>query len=239
MIANSRKALAALFTLPLWTLQTYADTAPPTPSHARPNDFVARVEASLLLQTLNADLLSHDSATLTLERWCADHRLASSPRIVAERIPGADKPPTEEQRRELAVTPTDPVRYRRVRLLCGNAVLSEADNWYVPGRLTPDMNKLLDTTDTPFGRAVQALHFQRHTLSAKVLQPFLPEGWEMSPVDPSEGDGKGELPLPPQVLEHRAVLTLPDGTPFSEVVETYTCNVLAIPVQRWRYRCSP
>jgi hypothetical protein len=239
MIVTSQKVLAALFTLSLWALRTYADGAPPVPAYAWPNDFVARVEASLLLQTLNADLLSHDSATLTLERWCADHRLASSPRIVAERVLGADKVPTEEQRRELRVAPTDPVRYRRVRLLCGNAVLSEADNWYVPGRLTPDMNKLLDTTDTPFGRAVQALHFQRHTLSAKVLRPFLPEGWEMSPVEPGEGDGKGELPLPPQVLEHRAVLTLPDGTPFSEVVETYTCNVLAIPVPRWRYRCSP
>jgi hypothetical protein len=29
------------------------------------------------------------------------------------------------------------------------------------------------------------------------------------------------------VLEHRAILSLPDGTPFSEVVETYTANVLA------------
>jgi hypothetical protein len=31
-------------------------------------------------------------------------------------------------------------------------------------------------------------------------------------------------------LEHRAILTLPDGTPFSEVVESYTANVLAFPV---------
>jgi hypothetical protein len=31
------------------------------------------------------------------------------------------------------------------------------------------------------------------------------------------------------VLEHRAVLTLPDGTPFSGVVETYTGEVLAFP----------
>ncbi len=29
----------------------------------------------------------------------------------------------------------------------------------------------------------------------------------------------------PAVLEHRAVLSLPDGTPFSEVVETYTREV--------------
>jgi hypothetical protein len=59
----------------------------------------------------------------------------------------------------------------------------------------------------------------------------------MSPAAPIEG--AGELPLPSHVLEHRAVLTLPDGTPFSEVVETYTGNVLAIPMQRWRCRCSP
>jgi chorismate-pyruvate lyase len=237
MILGVRKALATLVTLPLCTLPTYADTAPRAPSHAWPNGFVARVEVLALLQTLNADLLSHDSATLTLERWCATHRLASSPRIVAERVLGVDKPPTEVQRRELGVTLTDPVRYRRVRLLCGTTVLSEADNWYVPGRLTPDINKLLDTTDTPFGRAVQALHFRRHTISAKLLLLPLPEGWEMSPADPSEG--AGELALPPEVLEHRAVLTLPDGTPFSEVVETYTNNVLAFPAHGWRRGCSP
>src|SRR3982074_2070378 len=68
--------------------------------------FAARVEALAVLQTLNADLLSHDSATLTLERWCDVHRLASPPRIVASRVRDIDKPPTPEQRRELGVTPT-------------------------------------------------------------------------------------------------------------------------------------
>jgi hypothetical protein len=117
-----------------------------------------------------------------------------------------------------------------VRLQCGAVVLSEADNWYVPGRLMPDMNRLLDTSDTPFGKAVQALHFQRHTISATLLWRPLPEGWEISPVTPS--DGAGPLIAPPAVLEHRALLTLPDGTPFSEVVETYTGNVLAFPPPR-------
>jgi hypothetical protein len=183
-----------------------------------------------LLQTLNADLLSHESATLTLERWCDAHHLASSPTIVAERIAVVDKPPTDEQRRELRVTPADSVRYRRVRLRCGTSVLSEADNWYVPSRLTPEMNKLLDTTTTPFGRAVQALHFQRHTISAKLLWLPLPTGWEMTPPTPSES--AGALVVPSQVLEHRALLTLQDGTPFSEVIETYTDNVLAFPARQ-------
>jgi chorismate-pyruvate lyase len=224
------KALATLLALLFCAAPLRADNASAVAVHDWPDSFVARVEALALLQTLNADLLSHDSATLTLEHWCDSHRLASPARIVAERVPGIDKPPTDELRRELGVTAGDPVRYRRVRLLCGAVLLSEADNWYVPARLTPAMNRLLETTDTPFGRAVQALHFQRHTISAKLLWQPLPEGWEMSPV--AAGQGTRQLSLPPGVLEHRALLTLPDGTPFSEVVETYSGNVLAFPAPR-------
>jgi hypothetical protein len=55
-----------------------------------PDTFVARLEALALLQTLNADLLSHDSAPLTLERWCDSHHMASPARIVAERVKGDD-----------------------------------------------------------------------------------------------------------------------------------------------------
>jgi hypothetical protein len=38
--------------------------------------------------------------------------------------------------------------------------------------------------------------------------------------------------LPPFLLEHRAVLKLQDGTPFSAVVERYTDKVLDFPVPR-------
>src|SRR5271157_4381622 len=51
-----------------------------------PDSLVGRLEALALIESLNADLLSHDSATLTLERWCADHRLADPARIVVERV---------------------------------------------------------------------------------------------------------------------------------------------------------
>jgi chorismate-pyruvate lyase len=191
------------------------------------NDFIARLEAFALLQSLNTDLLSHDSATLTLDRWCNAHRLASPAHIVAELVHGDDKAPTAEQRRQLGVSDTEPVRYRRVRLRCGEHVLSEADNWYVPSRLTPDMNQRLDTTDIAFGRVVQGLHFQRHTLSARLLWSPLPQGWEMGTTVLNRSIDK--LQVPDHVLEHRALLTLPDGTPFSEVVETYTGDVLAFP----------
>jgi hypothetical protein len=84
------------------------------------------------------------------------------------------------------------------------------------------MNRLLDTTDVPFGKTVQALHFQRHILSATLLWSPLPEGWELG-----ECGGATPLEMPYQLLRHRALLTLPDGTPISEVVETYTDKVLA------------
>lgn len=193
---------------------------------AWPDTYASRVEALALLQTLNSELLSHESATATLERWCADHGLASPARIVAELQPVSEKPPTVEQRRDLDVTATEPVRYRRVRLRCGPLVLSEAENWYVPGRLTPDMNRVLDATDTPFGKAVQPLHFQRHTLTSRLLWSPLPDGWEMKAVAPA---GPNDLAIPPHLLEHRAVLLLGNGTPISEVVETYTSNLLAFP----------
>ena len=192
-----------------------------------PNTFAVRVEALALLQTLNADLLSNDSATVTLQHWCELHKMAPTPRIVAVPVRGEPKIPTDAQRSELGVAPTEAVRYRHVRLTCGSLVLSEADNWYVPARLTPEMNHLLETTDTPFGAVVRKLHFRRHTLSARLLWMPLPPGWEMNATAAEFGSGK--LRVPAEVLEHRAVLTLPDGTPFSEVVETYTGNVLAFP----------
>ena len=108
--------------------------------------------------------------------------------------------------------------------MCGPLTVSEADNWYVPSRLTPEMNRLLETTDLPFGKVVRSLRFKRRTLAATLLWSPLPEGWEMSAAAVSDA---ADSAMPHNLLKHRAVLTLPDGTPISEVVETYTRNVLA------------
>ncbi len=228
MTMRFRERAAACGTALLWLSVAVADAPPSAPNPSWTANALARVEALALLETLRAELLSHDSATVTLEQWCAVHRLASPPRIVAARVPDVDKPVSPELRRDLGVGPQEQVRYRRVRLLCGPVVMSEADNWYVPGRLTPEINRLLDTSDVPFGKAVQPLNFRRRTLSSKLLWAPMLEGWEM----PIAGASKAAAasPMPPLLLEHRAVLALPDGTPISEVVESYTSNVLAFPV---------
>ncbi len=190
--------------------------------------FISRLEALALLETLNSELLSHDSATLTLDKWCEDHKLASQAHIVAEFVHGTDKAPSPEQRQILGVSETEPVRYRQVRLSCGGHVLSEAENWYVPGRLTPEINHVLETSDTAFGRAAQSLKFHRRTLSAKLLWSPLPQRWEMESI-PKDQHDEGTLAVPHHVLQHVAVLSLPDGKPISQVVETYTEEVLDFP----------
>jgi chorismate-pyruvate lyase len=188
-------------------------------------DYVARVELLALLQTLNAQLLSHDSATLTLERWCDEHRLADPARIVAKRVRDEDKPATMQLRELLKVSQSEPLRYRHVQLTCGTHVLSEADNWYVPARLTPEMNRELDETDTPFGKVVKPLGFQRRTLSADLLWEPLPHGWELQPAHaPRE---RAAPTLPHELLRHRAVLYTAAQQPFSAVVETYTSELFA------------
>ncbi|QWT20129.1 hypothetical protein KPL74_20590 [Bacillus sp. NP157] len=189
------------------------------------DDVASRTQALALLETLNADLLSHPSATLTLERWCGDHGLAPDAKIVARRVKGEDKPLPEDGRQALGIGPAEPVRYRRVQLACGELVLSEADNWYVPARLTPEMNQILDSTDQPFGKVVQPLHFRRQTVSADLLWSPLPKGWEMGAPLPAAG--KGALAIPHELLRHRAVLFNEANQPFSLVVETYTEAVLA------------
>ena len=47
----------------------------------------------------------------------------------------------------------------------------------------------------------------------------------------------GSLTIPDHVLGHRAVLSTPDGAPFSEVVETYTGEVLATEMSATRRDC--
>ena len=195
-----------------------------------PDTPLGRVEALAVVETLNAQLLGSSSATATLEAWCGTHHMASPARLVAELVRGADKPVTDEERQVLQVGAGEAVKYRRVRLACGSHVLSEADNWYVPSRLTPEMNRLLETTDTPFGRAVAGLHPVRQTLSAELLWSPLPAGWDLKvgSAAPAAGSG-GPLAIPTALFRHRAVLYDDRRRPFSEVVETYTSAVLDYP----------
>jgi hypothetical protein len=186
-----------------------------------PNSFQSRLAVWALIETLNADLLASHSATLTLTDWCASHHLSEAPKIVARLQPGAVKPITAEQRRDLAIGPDEPVIYRRVDLTCGTHVLSQADNWYVPSRLTPAMNAALTSSNTPFGLVIRPLHPQRHTLGVTFFWHPLPQDWEMH-APPPDAANAGALDVPDFLFQHRAIVSDAEDRPVSEVVETYT-----------------
>jgi hypothetical protein len=180
------------------------------------------------MQRLNAEILGSRSATLTLESWCREHALAEDPRIAARLIAGVDKALTAEQRQRLQVR-GEKVTYRKVELRCGAKMLSEAENWYVPGRLTAEMNRLLETTDTPFGRAVQPLEPFRQTFEVRLLWSPLPDGWERDPKARPPCVTTGALTIPDALFEHRAVLYTRERQPFSEVHEIYQRQILSFP----------
>jgi hypothetical protein len=196
--------------------------AAPASAQEPQSPYVQRLRLLAQLQTLNADLLSRDSATAVLQGLC-DRRDPEAPRIRAHRVETPDNPQAAmTARRQLGAAANEPIRLRRVELMCGEVVLSRADNWYLPGRLTEDMNSMLNTTETPFGVVVAPLRFQRRTLSSRLLFNPLPPGWEAA----GELEFAAPATPPPQVLQHRAVLQTPDGRPFSLLVETYTDRVL-------------
>ncbi len=219
------KAIAAAAVFASWA-PAFGQESPPWP-----DTYLGRLQALALVETLNAEILASSSATLTLETWCRDHELAKQPTIVAELVKSEPKTATAEQRQRLQVSPEDDVRYRKVQLRCGTRVLSDAENWYVPSRLTPAMNRQLETTDAPFGKVVRPLQPYRQTFAVKILWLPLPEGWERGTYA-VPGAGGDALTIPQALFEHHAVLYTKDHRPFSEVDEVYQRQLLAFPPPR-------
>ena len=150
---------------------------------------------------LNSRLLAAKSATATLEQWCAEKHLADPALIRAVRDPKASRRLSLTERRRIGLGVHARVRYRRVRLMCGGHLMSEAENWYVPGRLTPAINALLDGSETPFGTAIRELAPTRRTLGVEWLHGA-------------------------NLFRHRALVLDRDGRVLAEVVETYKMSAL-------------
>jgi chorismate-pyruvate lyase len=197
-------------------------------SDLAPVESAADGDAHALIAAFNARLLESRTATSALETWCREHLLAKDSAIRARIIRTIEKPLSAEQHERLRLRDTDIVKYRRVELTCGDQVLSEADNWYVPGRLTESMNHRLTTTDMPFGRVVEDLQPVRKTFLVEFL-------WNKEEGVSAAREAKNagalghavpRLAVPRLILRHRALVLTGDGTPFAEVQESYTSAIL-------------
>lgn len=195
------QAVSLLATAPIAAFAADGAPLPAAAAHSQ-------AERGALVADLHRRLLAGQSATATLEAWCAEHGLADKARVRAVRVQGVDHAAPADVRAALQVSADAPLRYRRVQLVCGQRVLSEADNWYVPGLLTAAMNGVLDGSDEPFGRVVGPLGFQRQTLRDETFWPARHEGGRST------------------VLEVRALLRDRAGTPFSYVIESYQQQAL-------------
>ncbi|MFN3516019.1 MAG: chorismate--pyruvate lyase family protein [Novosphingobium sp.] len=154
------------------------------------------------LAAFEANLAAHASATEALRQWCQQRGIADPAEIIAVQVSGADMAPPADIHALLGVSSDEPLGYRHVRLTCGSRVLSDAHNWYVPARLTAEMNRQLAETQVPFGRIAASLAFTREPLaSARRGDPACPTG---------------------AISTHHALLRLPDGQPLATVVECYT-----------------
>lgn len=154
------------------------------------------------LAAFEANLAAHASATAALQQWCEARGIAAGAVIRAERVTGADAQQPADVHAILGVEPHTALGYRHVRLVCGDTVLSDAHNWYVPARLTAAMNAQLNSSDVPFGRVAASLDFAREPLTAaRRGAPGCPAG---------------------AISAHTARLVLPDGRGLAYVVECYT-----------------
>ncbi|WP_245642136.1 hypothetical protein [Neokomagataea thailandica] len=144
-------------------------------------------------QNLQERLASRPSATATLQSFCP------SPIHVHSVTIGTPPAPAADIIQRLELTSSTALKLRHVQLLCGDVPVSDAWNWYVPERLTAEMNTRLEHSTTPFGRAVQDTHFSRTTISSTAM----PEASVY-------------------LLENRAVLRrASDHAPISLVIEDY------------------
>ncbi|KAA8383444.1 hypothetical protein FKW31_14865 [Acetobacter sp. DmW_136] len=188
-----------------------------------------RLMLATLIEKLENRLLANPSATRVLEQWISTYNLAPDNNLHAHRQTEGTAPCPPFLLQTLlgaCDTQTEDVHYRKVQLTAHGKVFSEAENWYIPARLSPEMATQLDTTDKPFGLVVAALNFSRQLIKREGLWFPLPDQWEQHGI--SVGSGK-PIGLPPYLFRHMAVLRTQTGQAFCVVIETYTAEALGFP----------
>jgi uncharacterized protein YjiS (DUF1127 family) len=124
---------------------------------------INRAKAAALVRELSDHLLHASTATEALHAWCAARGLSAGPITAAKQVPDRRRHADDDVLDELRPERHERIAYRCVRLVRGRVVLSEADNWFIPERLAPDVRSALAATGMPFGAALARLRPSRRT----------------------------------------------------------------------------
>jgi uncharacterized protein YjiS (DUF1127 family) len=177
-------------------------------------------KAAALVRELSGHLLHASTATEALHAWCVAHRLSAGPITAVKQDPDRPRCADDDVLDELMPARHERISYRCVRLVRGRVVLSEADNWFIPERLPPEVRSALETTDMPFGAAIARLRPSRRTYFVRF--PELSSASEAG----TGGWPAGLSPSTP-ILEHKAIVLDQNRQPLSVVSERYCAALLA------------
>jgi chorismate-pyruvate lyase len=159
-----------------------------------------------LMRTLSDRILSANSVTEVLERWCCECGISRG-RIAAICARDAKTEFLDgESLDALHSYPQAQPEFRRVQLATDGIVVADALNWYFPAHLTPEICETLRSTNIPFGRAIKTLRPTRRTFlvrqctSEQILASKDPAGI---------------------AFEHHAIVLREDGVPVAVVHERF------------------
>ncbi|MPR07682.1 hypothetical protein [Microvirga tunisiensis] len=179
-------------------------------------------DTEALVCALSTRLIASATATDTLVAWCEEYGLSHGPITVDVRQRFAPAVVPDEVMAALGPATPEIVHYRQVWLKRGSLALAAAENWFVPQRLTADMNQILNQTDIPFGTVIAPLHPVRRTLVANA-GPLADDLVE----DPAWFSGSAHQPHPEIILEHKAMILTGSGTSLALVNEFFFADLVS------------
>ncbi len=175
-----------------------------------------------LIQELSRRLCKTPTATATLFGWCEEHRLSSGPVTALCRHRCHPTATARDVIAELNPLPRESIAYRSVQLVRGGLPLVDAENWFIPHRLTPGMREALEATDVPFGEVIAPLNPTRRTLSVRTRD--LPGG---SPLSHLLERQRAERQYPDAILSIDAIVISGSGLPLAYVRENFRPELIA------------
>lgn len=182
--------------------------------HPAPTSTTDQPPHAAALACFNALLSTSRSATATLTTWMTERSGRDSVSLTARPTRhGGAVVPSPAMIAHLEVNAPEDIICRRVRLMDGRRILSDALNFYVPTRLSESMQTLLRESDIPFGTIIAPLSPRRDTL---LIERYWPMG--DAPIERQR--------LPARLLRHDAIVRDASGVPLSLVSEVYTRNIL-------------
>jgi len=159
-----------------------------------------------LMRSLSERLLSANSVTEEIERWCCERGISHGRLIATCARDAKAKFLDEESLEAMQGNAHAEPEFRCVQLATEGVAVVDALNWYFPANLTPEICEALRNSSVPFGRAIRTLRPKRRTFFVK----------QSTAAQIASSRDQTET-----AFEHRAIVLREDGVPVAVVHERF------------------